>query len=185
MAKKWMIVLCFFSVLTFICSLISSVTIIINENARTELNSTEVLASNNTYKVASVNYETSNELNLVNLEPGFQKVNTFTITNNHSNSVFYSIKWYNVVSNWNQPSPGAIPHPEELIYTLSCTNGEQVIDKTMPIDSDDLTIYENMELKTNKSNTCTITIKFKSTGLDQSYNLNKSFKGTYKVIIDK
>ena len=50
MAKKWTIVLCFFSMLTFLTSLISTITVILNENARTELNSTEVLATNNTYK---------------------------------------------------------------------------------------------------------------------------------------
>ena len=185
MAKKWMIVLCLFSVLTFICSFISSVTIIINENARTELNSTEVLASNNTYKSTSITYNNNNELNLNNLNPGHQITNTFTITNNHSNSVYYSIKWYNVSSTWGTAAQGATAHPEEFVYSINCTNGEQVNGKIMPTDKDDLTILKNLELKTNKSNTCTITITFKSTGLDQSYNLNKSFKGTYKVVVDK
>ena len=179
MAKKWMIILCLFSVLTFICSLISSITIIVNENARTELNSKEVLASSNIYKSTSITYNQSNELNLINLVPGQQITQTFTITNNFSNSTIYSIKWYNVVSNWNEP------HPEELVYSLSCTNGEQLQETVMPTTNDNLTILENLELKTNKSNTCTITITFKSTGLDQSYNFNKSFKGTYKVIVDK
>ena len=179
MAKKWMIILCLFSALTFICSLISSITIIVNENARTELNSKEVLASSNIYKSTSIIYNQSNELNLINLVPGQQIIHSFTITNNFSNSTIYSIKWYNVVSNWNES------HPEELVYSLSCTNGEQLQETIMPTSNDNLTILEKLELKTNKTNTCTITITFKSTGLDQAYNFNKSFKGTYKVIVDK
>ena len=186
MAKKWMIVLCFFSVLTFICSLISSVTIIINENARTELNSTEVLASNNTYKSTSITYDQPNELNLVNLYPGYTQTNTFTIANEHSNTIKYSIKWYNVSSNWDEVDPITnISKPEELKYTITCTNGEKVEETTMPVEDADMTIIEDLELKTNKTNTCTLTIQFTSTGLDQSYNLNKTFKGTYKVIVNE
>ena len=55
----------------------------------------------------------------------------------------------------------------------------------MPTQNDDLSIIDNLELKTNKSNTCTINIQFKYTGLDQSYNFNKTFKGTYKVIVNE
>ena len=57
MAKKWMILLCLFSVFTFICSLISTITVISNENARTALNSAEVLASNKTYKNTKIYYQ--------------------------------------------------------------------------------------------------------------------------------
>jgi hypothetical protein len=178
MAKKWMVVLCVFSVLTFLCSLVSAITIIVNENARTELNSTEVLASNNTYKSTSIIYDQSNELYLLNLSPGYSQSNTFTITNNHSSEIKYSIKWYNVTSNWSEGG-----HPEEFTYSVTCTNGEQATGKTMPSANEDLTIIEDLELKTNKSNTCTMTISFTSTGLDQSYNLNKTFKGTYKIVV--
>ena len=180
MAKKWMVVLCVFSILTFLCSLVSAVTIIVNENARTELNSTEVLASNNIYKSTNITYDQSNDLNLLNLVPGHNQTNTFTITNNHSSAITYSIKWYNVSSNWKDGG-----HPEEFTYIVKCSNGEQTTEKTMPTNNDDLTIIDNLELKTNKSNTCTFNIQFKSTGLDQAYNLNKTFKGTYKVIVNE
>ena len=99
MAKKWMVVLCVFSILTFLCSLVSAITIIVNENARTELNSTEVLSSNNTYKSTSITYDQPNELNLVNLMPGHTITNTFSITNEHSNTIKYSIKWYRCYTN--------------------------------------------------------------------------------------
>lgn len=186
MAKKWTIVLCFFSMLTFLTSLISTITVILNENARTELNSTEVLATNNTYKSISITYDQPNELNLVNLMPGHTLTNTFSITNEHSNTIKYSIKWYSVDSNWDDVDPITnTSKPEEFKYTLVCSDGEKVENKTMPTNEEDMTIIKNLELKTNKTNTCTLSIQFTSTGLDQTYNLNKTFKGTYKVVIDE
>ena len=186
MAKKWMILLCLFSVFTFICSLISTITVISNENARTALNSAEVLASNKTYKNTNIEYEQTNELFLSGLYPGAQFTHNFSITNNQSNSIKYSIKWYNINSNWNEYSQmidGS--RPEEFVYSINCSNGEKVENKQMPIGNEDLTILDSLELKTNKTNNCSITITFISTGQDQSYNLNKTFKGTYKVVIDQ
>ncbi len=186
MAKKSMILLCLFSVLTFICSLVSTMIIISNENARTALNSAEVLASNKKYKTTTIEYEQSNELTLTGLNPGNQFTHNFSISNNQSNSITYSIKWYNINSNWNEISPiinGS--KPEEFVYSLECSNGEKIENKQMPSSNEDLTILDNLELKTNKTNTCSITIKFISTGLDQSYNLNKTFKGTYKIVVNE
>lgn len=186
MAKKWTILLCFFSILTFITSLISTIIVIVNENARTELNSTEVLATNNTYKSTSITYDQPNELNLVNLVPGYTQTNTFTITNEHSNTIKYSVKWYNVNSNWDEINPITnTSKPDEFKYALICSNGEKIEEKIMPTNEDDMTIIKDLELKTNKTNTCTLTIQFISTGLDQSYNFNKTFKGTYKVVVDE
>ena len=152
MAKKWTIVLCFFSMLTFLTSLISTITVILNENARTELNSTEVLATNNTYKSTSITYDQPNELNLVNLMPGHTITNTFSITNEHSNTIKYSIKWYSVDSNWDDVDPITnTSKPEEFKYTLVCSDGEKVENKTMPTNEEDMTIIKNLELKTNKT----------------------------------
>lgn len=184
MAKKSMILLCLFSVFTFICSLISTIIVISNENARTALNSAEVLASNKKYLTTTIDYEQSNELNLVGLNPGNQFTHNFSITNNQSNTIKYSIKWYNVFSNWTEVSPLINEaKPDEFVYSLSCTNGEKLENKQMPSQNDDLTILDDLELKTNKTNNCSITITFVSTGLDQSYNLNKTFKGTYKIVV--
>ena len=60
-------------------------------------------------------------------------------------------------------------------------DGKFVENKTMPFENS--IILENLELKTNKTNDCTIKVTFKNIGVDQSYNNNKSFRGTYKIII--
>lgn len=182
MEKKWMILICFFSMLTLISSIICSSLVFYNEKARTDANSSKVLKSNNIYKNASIIYNQNNTLNLSSLNPGYTLEQTFLITNNNSNTMKYNLEWTDVVSTWYY-SDSNNAHPEEFAYSLACTNGERVNNKQMPDKEKDLIILENLELKTNKSNECTITIKFANTGKDQSYNANKSFKGTYKAVI--
>ncbi len=183
MDKKLVILVCFFSVLTLISSIICSSLVFFNEKARTEVNSNKVLATNNIYKSTSIIYNNNNTFNLSGLTPGYSVEHSFSIVNNNSNTIKYNIEWSDIISTWNVASTGIEAHPEEFVYSLSCTNGEKVENKQMPINSDDNVILENLELKTNKSNDCTIRVTFKSTGLDQSYNYNKSFKGTYKFVI--
>ena len=51
----------------------------------------------------------------------------------------------------------------------------------MPLSENDYVIFKDLELKTNKTNECTINIRFLAKDQDQSYNLNKSFGGKYIV----
>lgn len=183
MDKKLVILVSLFSVLTLISSIISSSLIFYNEQARTEANSEKVLASENIYKSTSINYNANNTLSLSGIYPGYTLEQTFSITNNNSNTIIYNIEWTNVVSTWNTSLDGQAPHPEEFLYSINCSSGEKKENIKMPIDNENGIILENLELKTNKSNDCTIKVHFTNTGQDQSYNYNKSFKGTYKVVI--
>ena len=183
MGKKWMILLSLFSCVTLITSITSMFIILNGDNARTEVNSNKVIASNDIYKSVSIVYETDNTFNISNLNPGDQITKTFTITNNNSDSIFYNIEWRNINSTWQNPSMYSEPHPEEFIYTLQCTNGEKIESAIMPTNNNDPIILENLEIKSNKKNTCNLTMKFNTTGYDQSYNLYKTFEGTIKVII--
>lgn len=184
MGKKWMILLCSFSVLTLICSVISTSLVFYGDKARTESNSNKVIANNNVYKSTSIVYESSNSLNLYGLTPDFKITQNFTITNNNSNTIKYSIKWLNVTSTWDDVSfNNSEIHPEEFVYTLTCTNGEKIERKQMPVENE--YIIQNLELKTNKSNTCYIDVEFLNMYKDQSYNYNKSFSGTYVVTIEE
>lgn len=178
MGKKWMILVCLFSILTFLSSVICTMLVFFNEEARTSLNSNTVIASNKTYKSSSIIYNEPNNLAITGLNPGDSITKSFTITNNNSNTIRYKIVWDNVTSTWNDSG-----HPEEFIYSISCSNGENIGNKQMPIDNKNNTILENLELKTNKTNTCTITITFVNKEIDQSYNINKTFGGTYKVVV--
>lgn len=173
MDKKWMILICCFSVLTLISSIISSSIVFMNDEIRTEANSNKVLANKNIYKSTSINYYANNSLRLSAINPGYHLEQKFNIINNNSNTIKYVIEWENVTSNWD----GA----NEFVYSISCDNGEKVVDKQMPITNE--VILDNLELEANKTNECSITINFKNTGQNQMYNFDNAFTGTYKVII--
>lgn len=176
-----MLLTCFFSMLTLISSIICSSLVFYNEKARTDVNSNKVLKANNIYKNTSIIYDQNNTLNLSSPAPGYTLEQTFSITNNNSNTIKYDINWSNVTTTWNYSESG-VSHPEEFIYSIACTDGQRKSNAEMPTADTEI-ILENLELKTNKTNECTLIIKFTNTGSDQSYNLNKSFRGTYKVNI--
>lgn len=177
MDKKWMILIGFFSAVTLISSIISTSIILLNDDIRTEVNSNKVLATKNTYKSTSVIYDENNNLKISAIEPGYNLEQKFRISNNNSKTIKYKIVWQNVTSNWNLDNA----NPAEFTYSLNCSNGEKVTSKQMPLENE--TIIDNLELQTNKVNECSITINFANTGQDQSYNLDRSFVGTYKVIV--
>ncbi len=177
-----MILITVFSVLTLISSIVCSSLVFYNEKARTEANSNKVLASNNIYKNSTIIYHQNNTLNISSPEPGYSTEQTFSITNNNSNTLKYKLVWENITSTWSS-NVNNTSHPEEFIYNITCSNGENA-SKTMPVNNEDPIILDNLELKTNKSNECSIKISFINNGQDQSYNLNKSFSGTYKLIIE-
>ena len=64
-----------------------------------------------------------------------------------------------------------------------CSNGEAVKQTTMPTKKETTIILADLELKTNKTNDCSLRVEFINTGQDQSYNNNKSFRGTYKIVV--
>ena len=181
MDKKLTILVCFFSVITLISSLTTSALIFFNEQARTEANSNKVLATNNIYKSTSIVYHQNNTLNLSGLTPGFKLTQTFSISNNNSNTTKYKIEWSDITTTW-YDIENDISHPEEFVYSISCSNGETLKQTTMPKNNS--IILKGLELKTNKTNECNLTVEFISTGLDQTYNSNKSFRGTYRIIVE-
>ena len=183
MGKKWMILICSFSMLTFISSVICIALIYFGEESKTNINSNSILANNNTYKSSNITYYQPNTLALNNLNPGDKIIRTFSITNNNSNTIIYDIRWENISSTWNQNYDSNNIHQEEFVYSVECTNGEKIFQKEMPFNNSDNIIFSNLELKTNKTNLCTLTIEFIKKEQDQSYNFNKNFGGTYKILI--
>ena len=183
MDKKIVILVCFFSLFTLISSLISSAFIFCSEQARTEANSNKVLATNNIYKSTSIIYNQNNKFNLSGLKPGYKTTHSFSITNNNSNTIKYKIEWSNITSTWGEKISG-ISRPDDFQYTLVCSNGEAVQKTTMPYNEENLLIIDNMELKTNKTNECNLTVEYLDLGIiNQSQNNSNSFRGIYKIIV--
>lgn len=182
MDKKWTILLCVFSILTFISSIISTTLIFYSERSHTKINSDSILADSNIYKSISIIYEQNNTINLSSLNPGDTRSYNFDITNNNSDSIKYSIKWEDVISTW-YTSNTNYSHQEEFVYSLVCSDGSKVENQTMPDTKEEKVIINNLELKPNKVNSCKLTVTFLNKNIDQTYNLNKIFGGTFKVIV--
>ena len=173
MDRKWMIVTCFFSIVTFISSIICSSLIFYNEKNRTEINSEKVLATNTIYKNSTIIYDENNSIDFSNVSPGYTTTKKFSITNNNSNVIKYKIYWSDVVSTF---------EPDKLIYSLSCSNGEKTSGKSIPTEEEDYIIVDNAELKTNSTNNCSITISYTNND-EYLADQNRSFGGKYQIEI--
>ena len=175
MDRKWMIITCFFSIITFISSVICSSLIFYNEKNRTEINSEKVLASNTIYKNSSIIYNENNMIDFSNVTPGYTITRTFSITNNNSNSIKYKIYWSDIVSTF---------EVEKLTYSLSCSNGEKVANKQVPTKESEYSIIDEAEIKTNSTNNCSITIVYTNND-EYIQEQNRSFGGKYQIEIIK
>lgn len=172
MDKRLAILISSFSILTFTISLISSILIVNSENARTEKNGSEILSKEQSNRLL-INFETNNELELINLTPGYNLSTNFTIINNSREKIRYNIKWIKVNSSFKN-----IDNPESFIYSLNCSNGEKIEEKQMPLSIDEQSIYDNLEINPNEENKCSLFINFKN---NEAVINPQYFKGTIKV----
>ena len=179
MGKKWLILLSSFAILTFISSLISIIIVLNITNTKSEINGNTLISNGSNYQNTIITYYTDNNISLNNLNPGDKIIKKFTISNENSNDLKYKIVWQSVQSTWEDNNG----NPEEFTYTLTCSKGEK-ISRKMPIK--DEIIIEDLELKTNEINNCTLTIDFININdNEQAYNLNKSFNGKYNIQIER
>ncbi len=185
MNKRLLILTCVFSVLTFISSLMCSLLVYFNERERTNINGQEVLASNNVYKSSSIIYNQNNQIKIENPTPGYSTTYSFSITNNNADLLKYNVEWDNVSSTWEVPNETLIPNPSEFTYYIECSNGTKVDKKKMPTNSDEYIIMKDLEVKAKDTISCSMKIEFVKKDIDQTYNLNKSFVGTYKIKLSK
>ena len=172
MYKKWPILVVVFSLLTFIISSLSSVLVFYSEQERTNINGNDILASKKIYKSTTITYENNNNLTLSSINSGYELIQNFSIANNNSDSIRYDILWTDVKNIQSTLD-------NNFIYNLNCSDGTNITNQVMPIE--DTKIVSDIELATNKINNCTITIKY--TSPTPEVLVNKSFGGTYKVVV--
>lgn len=173
MDKRWLILTCFFSMLTLITSIVCTSLIYQAEKNKTESNSNEVIATKTLYKDTSIIYEQNNIVTLTSIAPGYTITKTFSLTNNNSDTIKYRIEWQDITN------LDTNTHKDKFTYSLKCSNGES---KEEIVPSTDEIILDNLELKTNKSNECQITLTLnEDETITESYT--QTFKGTYKITI--
>lgn len=122
-----------------------------------------------------------NRLVMTDVIPGTSKEATFTVKNDGSTDIDYNISWTDVTNNFGETVDGVVGHPEELVYSLSCTGGTSYTgtETTMPTTAG--VIASNLKVTAGQTATCTITATFKETNDNQNYNQGRSFSGTINV----
>ena len=166
MGKKWWILICIFSILTFTSSIITSVLLFNIENHRNEIKTNNLKGTKKIYQNTLITYYGDNDLHLTNLLPGNRIERSFSITNNNSESIEYNIAWENVSTSWDEGN-------ENFIYTLTCDDFT-LTSITMP-NSDN--IIKNGIINSNKTNNCILTIET----LQNEFNFENSFDATYTI----
>lgn len=164
MNKKWLILICSFSLLTLICSSISIILLANIEKTHGEMNSNNILGNKKDIKKVTITYYENNNIDLI------IKEKRFAIANTNSDTIKYKIEWENTniinttITNYN--------------ITLSCSNGEKI---TKEIPTTKNIIFENLELKTNQTNNCMISLN----EINPTEATDKTLEATYKIIIDE
>ena len=112
------------------------------------------------------------EVNLENAHPNTVVTKTFTVTNNGTDVEYYDIKMYNVYSTIIR---------DELVYTLTSTNGGGTKSETIMPNNDGL-ILAKISIPVGVSQEYTMTITFKETGSNQNYNQRSIYRGIIQIL---
>ena len=89
MGKKWLILICCFSILTLICSSISIILLSNIEKTHGEMNTNNILGNKNNVKKTTITYYENNNIDLE------IKEKRFAIANTNSDTIKYRIEWEN------------------------------------------------------------------------------------------
>ena len=170
MGKKWMILICFFCVLTFISSITTTILLFNIENHHDEIKTTGIKGSNKNYQNTFITFNGENNIKIDNIFPGNRIEKSFSITNNNSDSIRYGISWQNITTSLTEEN-------ENFYYLLKCDDLSTPI-IAMPISN--ATIANNLELKGNHTNNCTITIE-----VGNDMPLDNNFNASYIIKIDE
>ena len=107
-----------------------------------------------------------------NIFSGDSFTKTFTVQNTGTNTAYYDIKVTEVFNTFIK---------DELVYTLSGTNGGGSVSQTIMPTNDGL-LKAKISIAPGVTQTFTLTIRFIETGSNQSYNETASFVGKLQII---
>lgn len=123
-------------------------------------------------KNIEITYVDTSNVSMVNAYTGESISKTFTVENTGDVVVYYDIKLSDLVNNF--------ANPDDLVFTLSGSNGGAVIKQTvMPVSNPVIASSVKIEPGTKHSYVMGITLL--KTDEDQSENMNKTFSANIKV----
>ena len=104
--------------------------------------------------------------------PGQKMIKTFSVVNNSSDNMIYSINFKDVINE--------LTRTQDLVYTLSGTNGGSTVNET-PFPTSDEIIVANASIGPNATQEYTLTIEYKNADIDQSIDMDKMISATIEI----
>lgn len=123
-------------------------------------------------KNVQITYVDTSNVSLTNAYTGESISKTFTVENTGDVVVYYDIKLNDLVNNF--------ANPDDLVFTLSGSNGGAYIKKTtMPVSNP--IIASSIKLEPGVKHSYVMSITFLKTDEDQSSNMNKTFSANINI----
>ena len=119
-----------------------------------------------------ITYDAGPEITIEDIFSGASVVKTFSVINTGTITAYYDIKIDEVFGTFIK---------DELVYTLSGTNGGGNVSETIMPSNDGL-LKAKISIAPGVTQTFTLTVTFKETGSNQNYNQTASYKGKIQII---
>lgn len=119
-----------------------------------------------------ITYDAGPEITIEDIFSGASVVKTFSVINTGTITAYYDIKIDEVFGTFIK---------DELVYTLSGTNGGGNVSETIMPSNDGL-LKAKISIAPGVTQTFTLTVTFKETGSNQNYNQTASYRGKIQII---
>lgn len=124
-------------------------------------------------KNMEITYTDTSNVTLVNAYTGDMISKTFTVKNTGDVDVYYNVTFEDVVNNFEKP--------EELVYNITETGGSAYRDDSA-LPTSDSTILSDIKIPVGETHYYVLIIKFLDKGIDQTYNMNKTFSTNINIV---
>jgi len=124
----------------------------------------------------AVAYSDGADISEANILPGWTASKTISVTNSSTVAVTYDIAWTNVTNTFVQ---GGVEgsKTDDFVYTLTktSTNGAANVAETAVPTASDTKLITGQSIAAGETQTYTLTLTFKDTGIVQNENQGKQF----------
>ena len=124
-------------------------------------------------KNMEITYTDTSNVTLVNAYTGDMISKTFTVKNTGNVDVYYNVTFEDVVNNFEKP--------EELVYSIEET-GENAYRNDSSLPTSDSIILSDIKIPVGETHYYVLIIKFLDKGIDQTYNMNKTFSTNINIV---
>jgi hypothetical protein len=122
-----------------------------------------------------VTYSDGADISATNIVPGWTASKTISVKNDSTVAVTYDISWTNLTNSFVQG--GTATKTDDFVYTLTktSTNGAANVTETAVPTVTDTKLITGQSIAAGETQSYTLTITFKDTGIAQNENQGKKF----------